>query len=55
MVTVSGDGSSYRVPLHEIIKEAGRSDDADDIRQVALFARSRHRGTVLRIDNLRLQ
>ena len=55
MVTVSGDGSSYRVPLHEIIKEAGRSDDADDIRQVALFARSRHRGTVLRINNLRLQ
>lgn len=55
MVTVSGDGSAYRVPLHEIIKEAGRSDDADDIRQVALFARSRHRGTVLRIDNLRLQ
>ncbi len=55
MVTVTGDGSSYRVPLHEIIKETGRSDDADDIRQVALFARSRHRGTILRIDNLRLQ
>ena len=55
MVTVTGAGSSYRVPLHEVIKEAGRSDDANDIRQVALFARSRHRGTVLRIDNLRLQ
>jgi len=55
MVTVTGAGSSYRVPLHEVIKEAGRSDDADDIRQVALLARSRHRGTVLRIDNLRLE
>ena len=55
MVTVTGAGSSYRVPLHEVIKEADRSDDADDIRQVALFARSRNRGTVLRIDNLRLQ
>ena len=55
MVKVTRAGSSYRVPLHEVIKEAGRSDDADDIRQVALFARSRHRGTVIRIDNLRLQ
>lgn len=55
MVTVTGDLSSHRVPIREVLRQAGRADDVSSIRQVALFARSRHRGAVMQIDNLRLE
>ena len=55
MVTVTGAATSHRVPLQAVLAEAGRADDLGNIRQVALFARSQNRGTLLRIDNLRLE
>lgn len=55
MITVSQGMSSHRVRIQDILVQAGRSDDAGNIRQVALLARSRNRGTILRIDNIRLE
>jgi hypothetical protein len=55
MITVTPGKSSYRVSVRDIIEQAGRADDAGNICQVAVFARSRNRGTVLYLDNLRLE
>jgi len=55
MVTVTSADRSYRVPVRDVIRQAGRSDDAGKIRQIAIFARSRNRGAIMQIDNVRLE
>ncbi len=55
MVTVRPGLSSYRIPVADVIAQAARADDPANIRRVAIFARSRNRGTILRIDNIRLE
>lgn len=55
MLTVTGAEQSYRVPIRDVISQAGRSDDAGNIRQLVIFSRSRNRGAIMRIDNVRLE
>lgn len=55
MLTVTSAAQSYRVPIGEVVRQARRSDDVGNVRQIAIFARSRNRGAIMHIDNLRLE
>ena len=55
MITVTTGSSGHRVPIREIIRQAERGDDAGNIRQVAIFSRSRNPGTIMAVDNVRLE
>jgi len=55
MLTVTAGKSTYRVSIGDVMRQAGRADDTGNIRQVAVLARSRIRGAVLSMDNLRLE
>lgn len=45
-----------RIPLHRVSRQEGRADlDMSNIRQFFVFARNKRAGTVMRLDNFRLE
>jgi hypothetical protein len=55
-VTITNESVLFRIPLRELITEPGfRTMDLSDIQEIVIFARDNRAGTVMLLDEIRLE